>query len=54
MTWRQWTYAWDAQPGRHTITARATDSGGKPQTEERAKPFPDGASGWHSVAFLVD
>ena len=54
ITWRQWTYEFDATPGRHQVTCRATDGTGETQTEERAKPFPNGASGWHSVAFLVD
>ena len=54
ITWRQWVYEFDATPGRHQVTCRATDGSGDTQTEERAKPFPDGASGWHSVAFLVD
>ncbi|WP_421120357.1 molybdopterin-dependent oxidoreductase [Aquihabitans daechungensis] len=54
LTWRQWVFEFDATPGRHQVVCRATDSTGKAQTEERAKPFPDGASGWHSVAFLVD
>lgn len=54
ITWRQWVYEFDATPGRHQVTCRATDASGETQTEDRAKPFPDGASGWHSVAFLVD
>lgn len=53
LTWRQWVYELDATSGRHQVTCRATDGTGETQTEERAKPFPDGASGWHSVAFLV-
>jgi hypothetical protein len=24
------------------------------QPEERTDPFPDGARGWHSIAFVVD
>ena len=52
-TWRQWLYPWEATSGRHTITARATDSAGETQTEERAEPIPDGASGWHSVVVIV-
>jgi DMSO/TMAO reductase YedYZ molybdopterin-dependent catalytic subunit len=54
ITWRQWTYEFEATSGRHQVTCRATDGTGKTQTEDRAKPFPNGASGWHSVAFLVD
>ena len=54
LTWRQWVYEFDATPGRHQVTSRATDNTGKTQTDERAKPFPNGATGQHSVAFLVD
>jgi DMSO/TMAO reductase YedYZ molybdopterin-dependent catalytic subunit len=52
-TWRQWMLPWEATPGRHTITARATDGRGEVQTEDRADPIPDGASGWHSVVVTV-
>lgn len=52
-TWRQWVIDWDATPGSHTIAARATDSTGALQTEDRANPIPDGASGWHSIVTLV-
>ncbi|CAN5893900.1 sulfite oxidase [soil metagenome] len=54
VTWRQWMFEWDATPGRHNVAARATDGTGEVQTEERARPFPNGASGWHSVAVFVD
>jgi DMSO/TMAO reductase YedYZ molybdopterin-dependent catalytic subunit len=53
-TWRQWVFEWDATPGRHTIEARAVDGTGEVQTDRRAEPIPDGASGWHSVVVLVD
>jgi DMSO/TMAO reductase YedYZ molybdopterin-dependent catalytic subunit len=53
-TWRQWVFEWDAPPGRHTITARATDGTGEVQTEDRAEPIPDGASGWHAIVVLVE
>lgn len=29
--WRSWTFAWDAQPGEHTLSCRATDSTGAAQ-----------------------
>jgi len=32
---------------------RATDNTGTTQTDQRADPVPDGASGWHSVDFAV-
>jgi hypothetical protein len=53
-TWRQWLYQWDATPGRHQVTVRATDASGETQTDERAEPFPDGATGWHSIAVIVE
>ncbi|MFB7653168.1 MULTISPECIES: molybdopterin-dependent oxidoreductase [unclassified Streptomyces] len=53
-TWRQWSYAWKATKGGHTLTVRATDRTGEVQTEKRTKTVPDGASGWHSVVVTVD
>ncbi|WP_137991823.1 molybdopterin-dependent oxidoreductase [Streptomyces vilmorinianum] len=53
-TWRQWVYAWEAAPGRHTLTVRATDGAGETQTERRTDTMPDGASGWHSVVVTVE
>ncbi|OBB37447.1 molybdopterin-dependent oxidoreductase [Mycobacterium sp. 852002-51961_SCH5331710] len=53
-TWRLWSFPWQAtQPGRHTITVRATDNSGATQTADLADPIPDGATGWHSVDFQV-
>ncbi|MFF0558082.1 molybdopterin-dependent oxidoreductase [Streptomyces sp. NPDC004266] len=52
-TWRQWSYRWNATPGGHHITVRATDGTGRVQTEERTRTIPDGASGWHSVFVTV-
>ncbi len=48
-TWVQWSAEFDLEPGRHTFEVRATDNSGYTQTEERAEPIPDGATGWHSV-----
>jgi DMSO/TMAO reductase YedYZ molybdopterin-dependent catalytic subunit len=52
-TWRQWTFDWNAAPGRHLIEARATDADGETQPGERVEPFPNGATGWHSVVMTV-
>ncbi len=52
--WRQWVLRWDATPGRHTVTVRATDGSGAIQTEERSEPLPDGSSGLHQIVVLVD
>ncbi len=54
VTWRQWTFPWEATPGRHSITVRATDRNGIVQTADRAEPLPNGASGHHTVVVLVD
>jgi hypothetical protein len=32
--WRGWTFDWDATPGEHTLSSRATDSGGNTQPLE--------------------
>ena len=53
-TWRQWKLDWSASPGRHDIACRATDGTGATQTETRAEPMPDGATGWHSIVVLVE
>jgi DMSO/TMAO reductase YedYZ molybdopterin-dependent catalytic subunit len=53
-TWRQWRFVWDAAPGRHQLTCRATDRSGATQTSERVAPIPDGATGQHSIVVLVE
>jgi DMSO/TMAO reductase YedYZ molybdopterin-dependent catalytic subunit len=53
-TWRQWSYNWQAKPGDHMLRVRARDRVQGLQTEERADPIPDGASGWHSVRVTVE
>lgn len=52
-TWRQWVHYWDATPGEHQLQVRATDGRGRTQTRERSDPYPDGATGWHTVAVTV-
>ncbi|MBB5869533.1 DMSO/TMAO reductase YedYZ molybdopterin-dependent catalytic subunit [Allocatelliglobosispora scoriae] len=52
-TWVQWRYAWKAPAGGHSIKVRAIDKTGDVQTEARATPFPDGATGLHTVAVTV-
>jgi DMSO/TMAO reductase YedYZ molybdopterin-dependent catalytic subunit len=53
-TWVQWTFPWQATPGKHTLTVRATDRDGRTQTEERAPVVPDGATGWDAHTVTVD
>jgi hypothetical protein len=52
-TWRQWSWRWDATPGDHKITVRATDMTGTTQTDQERPPAPDGASGWDSISVTV-
>lgn len=52
--WVQWAFPWNAPSGRHRLTVRARDGAGALQTEDRAAPIPNGASGWHSVVALID
>ncbi|WP_445163763.1 molybdopterin-dependent oxidoreductase [Mycobacterium sp. Dal123C01] len=53
-TWRLWSFPWQAKnPGRQTITVRATDNTGAVQTADQVGSVPDGATGWHTVEFTV-
>lgn len=57
VTWRQWVWPWDTTglaPGRHQLTVRATDLEGRPQTPQVQPPAPRGATGWHSIAVMVE
>lgn len=49
--WRQWRLPVELPPGRHTARVRATDGTGDVQTDRVAPVLPDGATGWHEVAF---
>ncbi len=52
--WRSWSHRWESTgSGRHDVQVRTTDGTGETQPEERTDPFPDGARGWHSIAFVV-
>jgi DMSO/TMAO reductase YedYZ molybdopterin-dependent catalytic subunit len=53
-TWRQWLFPWSATSGSHTLSVRATDGGGATQTADRAAPFPDGATGNHTIVVEVE
>jgi hypothetical protein len=52
-TWVQWRLQWNAPPGPHSLSVRATDRTGVTQTEQRATPFPDGATGWHTITVTI-
>ncbi|HEY3109155.1 MAG TPA: molybdopterin-dependent oxidoreductase [Chloroflexota bacterium] len=50
-TWVRWTIDWPLTPGAQAaFKVRATDGTGALQTEESTPPFPDGATGWHTVS----
>jgi DMSO/TMAO reductase YedYZ molybdopterin-dependent catalytic subunit len=51
--WVQWVYEWAATAGSHTLAVRATDRTGATQPEERARPFPNGSTGWASTVVTV-
>jgi DMSO/TMAO reductase YedYZ molybdopterin-dependent catalytic subunit len=51
--WRQWVLPHDFAPGSYQLTVRATTADGEVQTGERARPFPDGASGLHSIRVIA-
>jgi DMSO/TMAO reductase YedYZ molybdopterin-dependent catalytic subunit len=51
--WRQWYVEWDAKPGPHQLSCRATDRDGHVQTAVRASPFPNGASGIQRIQVTV-
>ena len=50
-TWVQWSGSVEVERGDHILVVRATDTSGYTQTSARADVVPDGATGWHSVAF---
>ncbi len=52
-TWRQWKLVTDLQPGPRRLQVRATDAEGVTQPEARTEPFPDGATGWHTILVNV-
>ncbi len=52
-TWVQWVLDWDATPGDHTLSVRATDGDGVVQEERRTPPAPDGARGWDTATVHV-
>ena len=51
--WRQWVLPHDFAAGTHTLTVRATAANGEVQTSDRASPFPNGSSGWHSIQVIA-
>jgi DMSO/TMAO reductase YedYZ molybdopterin-dependent catalytic subunit len=52
-TWRQWSYRWNATPGRHLIRVRATNGHAVTQTSATAEPYPGPATGYHTVQVTI-
>jgi hypothetical protein len=52
-TWQLWVARPTLQAGKYTIKVRATDGKGELQAAREAEPFPDGASGYHTVIIAV-
>ncbi|MFL6090227.1 MAG: molybdopterin-dependent oxidoreductase [Aeromicrobium sp.] len=51
--WRQWFVRWHAPKGDHTLRVRTVGANGDAQGAQLADPYPDGASGYHSVSVSV-
>ena len=52
-SWRQWVTDWLATEGVFDLEVRAIDRGGMVQTPEQRPPFPDGATGHHTIRARV-
>jgi len=48
-SWRLWTFAWTATPGRHNLTVRMISEDGVKQTGTAQPYFPGAATGWHKI-----
>jgi DMSO/TMAO reductase YedYZ molybdopterin-dependent catalytic subunit len=56
-TWVLWDFAWSPPGdlrGRINLQARATDGDGALQTAEELPPYPDGATGYHTVDVTIE
>jgi len=51
--WRQWFVEWDAKPGQHFLSARATNKDGDVQTDVRMATFPEGSSGIQNISVSI-
>jgi DMSO/TMAO reductase YedYZ molybdopterin-dependent catalytic subunit len=52
--WAFWRYVWvNPRPGKHQIQVRASDANGELQTSAHSSEWPDGATGYHTVAVEV-
>ncbi|CUR58306.1 Oxidoreductase, molybdopterin binding protein [metagenome] len=51
--WRQWFLEWEAEPGQHFISCRATNKDGEVQTPARMRPFPEGSTGLQEISVTI-
>lgn len=54
LSWRRWAAVLTTDRDRFDLRVRATDGEGTVQTEERARPLPDGADGHHRLQVRVE
>lgn len=53
-SWVVWAFEWTPPtPGKYKVQVRATDGAGALQVAKRAEPYPNGATGYHSVSYNV-
>jgi DMSO/TMAO reductase YedYZ molybdopterin-dependent catalytic subunit len=52
-SWLQWSLAWDAKKGNHSITVRAINAKGEVQTAAPVGPVPNGSTGLHTIMVSV-
>jgi DMSO/TMAO reductase YedYZ molybdopterin-dependent catalytic subunit len=53
-SWVVWAFSWTPPAtGRYTVIVRATDGQGNLQRGRVTDPYPNGASGWHTVVYHV-
>jgi DMSO/TMAO reductase YedYZ molybdopterin-dependent catalytic subunit len=52
-TWVQFMRRWEATEGEHLVSVRAIDGEGEVQTDQRTRPAPDGARGYHTIRVTV-
>ncbi|MGA9597340.1 MAG: hypothetical protein WBV06_14360, partial [Acidimicrobiia bacterium] len=51
--WVQWRAEVATTSGDHKARVRATDGTGETQTADRARPAPNGATGYHEISFKI-
>jgi hypothetical protein len=50
LSWTIWRSTWNPpSTGTYSLRVRATDGAGQLQIADKAKPIPDGASGYHKI-----